>query len=87
MVAVVLVNTAIMAQNHFRSYFLFCFVFSLFFFFLSLSLMLHGPASHHDLGTWFFLKFRLRAVLFLSDLSQWKQDARSCAELSVVPSS
>jgi hypothetical protein len=30
MVAVVLVNTAIMAQNHFRSYFLFCFVFSLF---------------------------------------------------------
>lgn len=75
-----------MASIGFWGVFLFCFVFSLFFF-LSLSLMLHGPASHHDLGTWFFLKFRLRAVLFLSDLSQWKQDARSCAELSVVPSS
>lgn len=76
-----------MASIGFWGVFLFCFVFSLFFFFLSLYLMLHGPASHHDLGTWFFLKFRLRAVLFLSDLSQWKQDARSCAELSVVPSS
>lgn len=43
--------------------------------------MLHGPASHHDLGTWFFLNFRLIAMLFLSDLPQWKQGAWSSAEL------